>query len=102
VHFGATTNMLNQSDENQTQNNNQMKKTVLLVGSLSLLALAVATVSCKKDKFNGCVCTYPEILGGHTQEFPPEAVEAAGAKESCGELGKILGAGLIAVTCTNR
>jgi len=80
-----------------------MKKTILLVGSLSLLVIGVVTTSCNKDKFNGCVCTYPASMGGMTQEFPPEAVKELGLKDCAGLQNSLNPGGFnLGIVCKNK
>ncbi len=66
-----------------------MKKAILLVGVLALLAIGFATTSCEKSGgsiANGCDCTYKYMgITSDPEYFDKEACEAVGAS-TCKEL----------------
>ncbi|MDR1552885.1 MAG: hypothetical protein LBS69_05425 [Prevotellaceae bacterium] len=54
-----------------------MKKIILLIGCLSLLAVGIISVSCSKDdEWNGCKCTYK-----YEGETETETITLADLKE---------------------
>ena len=83
----------------------KMKKVFLLAGCLSLLAIGIFTVSCKKDEkeWKGCTCTAVE--GTYRYTFTVTAAEARefGA-ENCGTVRAytlLADPDLDSVTCTD-
>jgi ABC-type glycerol-3-phosphate transport system substrate-binding protein len=69
-----------------------MKKSILLVGCLILLAVGVVSVSCSKDDdWKGCRCT----LDGETITITAEEAKAEGYN-SCAEIAEDYEA-----SCTN-
>ena len=63
-----------------------MKKTILLLGCLSLLTLGLVSVSCnKEEEWKGCRCTLSGSWGSETKSFAAQEVRAEGLN-SCSAL----------------
>ena len=74
-----------------------MKKVILLVSALSLLAIGFSSVSCKKE-WKGCKCTIEAEGVSGTIEVPADKAKEAGFKD-CKAVKAAMDEDGVSVTC---